>query len=211
MSKIQNSKSIIFVRHGESEGNVAGYIQGITDVPLTANGEKQAKNLAARIKKEHSNVSKIFCSNLKRARKTAEIVADSLLVNVEVIEDLHEINAGEIENIPFKEIFSDGENITYESIARKIFTCKNSEKFDDFQKRALRVLQRIKNEKDENILVVSHGMFLAVVFMVWEKMILEKDESKYTRIAKEEFYKFLENWKLPRAGNEKLRIIKMFS
>ena len=61
------------MRHGQTDWNVAGKIQGSTDIELNETGIKQAE--ATKEKLLGENIDVIISSPLKRARKTAEIIA----------------------------------------------------------------------------------------------------------------------------------------
>ncbi|HEV7320379.1 MAG TPA: histidine phosphatase family protein [Ensifer sp.] len=71
--------SLILIRHGETQWNVAGRLQGRKDTPLTANGLRQALavgvRLADRISKDET--LNFWVSPLGRARQTASILADT--------------------------------------------------------------------------------------------------------------------------------------
>ena len=68
------STELIVVRHGETLYNTRNQYQGHSDSPLTADGEAQARALAPRI---HAlgTATALYCSDLKRARRTAELIA----------------------------------------------------------------------------------------------------------------------------------------
>ena len=63
---------ILITRHGQTNWNVLGKIQGQTDIELNENGKKQAKEISEYIRNE--NIELIITSPLKRAKETAEIV-----------------------------------------------------------------------------------------------------------------------------------------
>ncbi|MFQ6133186.1 MAG: histidine phosphatase family protein [Armatimonadota bacterium] len=66
-------KTIIWlVRHGETDYTASGRMQGHTDVPLNAAGRRQAQLLAASL--AEAGLTAIHCSDLRRARETAEII-----------------------------------------------------------------------------------------------------------------------------------------
>ena len=90
---------IYFTRHGETTMNVADHISGITDCELTENGIAQAEQLAA-VCAEHREIGLIVCSPLKRARMTAEIIAEKLQVPVVTDERLREWDYGSYEDQP---------------------------------------------------------------------------------------------------------------
>lgn len=67
---------ITLLRHGESTGNAGGYLQGQADFPLSDTGREQARALAARWLSEAVSFDRIISSPLRRARETAEIIAE---------------------------------------------------------------------------------------------------------------------------------------
>jgi broad specificity phosphatase PhoE len=92
--------TLIFVRHGQSEGNANGYIAK-ADTILTEAGIAQAKATATKLKSK--GITKIVCSPMIRAQQTAEAIAAELgidLAHVEVIEDLRERGLGQVEGAP---------------------------------------------------------------------------------------------------------------
>ena len=90
---------IYFTRHGETTMNAEDHISGITDCALTENGIMQAEQLAE-ICAAQGDIDLILCSPLKRARRTAEIVAAKLRVPVMTDERLREWNYGSYEDQP---------------------------------------------------------------------------------------------------------------
>ena len=60
---------LLLVRHGETDWNAAGRIQGCTDTPLNARGRAQALALAGRLRDERPQ--RLYTSPLRRARETA--------------------------------------------------------------------------------------------------------------------------------------------
>ena len=84
-----------FVRHGESEANAAGVIAGSRNSPLTSLGERQAEAAAALL--AGCEVTRVFCSPLRRALDTAAPIARRCGVDVEVMEALRERSFGVLE------------------------------------------------------------------------------------------------------------------
>ena len=87
---------LLLVRHAESTWNADGRWQGQADPPLSALGEQQAAEAATRV----DPVDAIWASDLVRARRTAQIVADGLNaggheVHVRLDPRLRERDAGE--------------------------------------------------------------------------------------------------------------------
>lgn len=67
-----------WVRHGMTEWNLLGKIQGITDVPLSADGIKQAELLADRLKDDRFVWDGVISSDLMRAKQTGQALAERL-------------------------------------------------------------------------------------------------------------------------------------
>jgi broad specificity phosphatase PhoE len=69
---------LLVIRHGETQWNVAGRLQGRRDTPLTANGMRQALAVAARLAETVAGLddAAFWVSPLGRARQTASILAD---------------------------------------------------------------------------------------------------------------------------------------
>ena len=64
---------LLLARHGETDWNLEHRYQGQTDIPLNAQGRRDAHALAGRLR--HSQIHAVYTSDLARARETAEIVA----------------------------------------------------------------------------------------------------------------------------------------
>lgn len=95
--------SILVVRHGESEWNALGRWQGQADPELSARGRDQAA-LAARFL-AGTGVERVFSSDLRRASRTAGIIAEALGLGEPVTEQaLREIDVGEWSGLTRAEI-----------------------------------------------------------------------------------------------------------
>lgn len=98
----RHRKSKIFLgRHGESKHNIAEipYFAGGSleqDTPLIEKGIESAKKVAERLKSEDIDV--LISSDLKRARETAEVIAQELGGQIQIVEleGLREVHVGEL-------------------------------------------------------------------------------------------------------------------
>lgn len=70
--------TLLVIRHGETQWNVAGRLQGSRDTPLTVNGVRQAQAVAVRLSETVAQFEDpaFWVSPLGRARQTASILAD---------------------------------------------------------------------------------------------------------------------------------------
>jgi probable phosphoglycerate mutase len=97
-------RDLLIIRHGESEWNLEHRWQGWLDAPLTALGEKQARERAESLARAGFDPAVVHCSDLGRARATAEIVADVLGTEVRSHPGLRERSGGEWEGHTSDEI-----------------------------------------------------------------------------------------------------------
>ena len=95
-------KTIIMVRHGQSETNVRKVFTGQLDTPLTAAGQEQARLMAEYLDKYR--VDKIYVSPLQRAVDTAQTIADRQNCPMEKCDAIMEINSGKWQGMTFTEI-----------------------------------------------------------------------------------------------------------
>jgi len=134
--------TLLLVRHGETDWNADGRLQGQTDRPLSDFGRRQARQLAEELDGEEFEA--IYSSDLARARETAEIVGGQLGLAVTLDPDLREKDWGS------------WEGLTAVERDRVEFLGESTEAH---QERILRVLRRISEHHpgDGWVLVVTHG------------------------------------------------------
>lgn len=92
----------LIVRHGESEWNAVGRIQGHSDVDLSPAGIEQARRVSERLKSE--KLDAVYSSDLRRASMTAEIIAEPHGVCVVETPLLREAYLGEWEGLMVSEV-----------------------------------------------------------------------------------------------------------
>src|SRR5260370_36403871 len=133
--------TLLLVRHGETNWNAEGKLQGHTAQPLNAYGRRQAQTLADRFASE--TIDALYASDLSRARETAEILGAKLGLAVAVDPDLREKNWGNWEGLTSEERL----HVVYEG-----------ETSEEHRGRTLRAVQRIvERHPGERIVVVTHG------------------------------------------------------
>ena len=95
---------LLIIRHGESEWNVEKRWQGWLDAPLTARGLQQARDRADALLRAGFAPAVVHCSDLGRAHRTAEIIADALDVETRPHPGFRERGGGEWEGSTAEEI-----------------------------------------------------------------------------------------------------------
>lgn len=86
--------TLYVIRHGETEWNRRGIMQGWKDSPLTARGKKSARNVARFLKDKGIEI--IYSSDLGRCRETAQLVNAILKTRVVFQRGLRERNFGDL-------------------------------------------------------------------------------------------------------------------
>jgi probable phosphoglycerate mutase len=94
--------NIILIRHGETAWNAERRLQGHLDIPLNAEGERQAKLLAEALAPE--SIDLVAASDLQRARQTAQAVATPRKLSVHIEPGLRERCYGGFEGLLYSEI-----------------------------------------------------------------------------------------------------------
>jgi len=89
--------TLLYLRHGQTDWNAKGLVQGRTDIPLNETGREQARNRAAELVSHRPPVEIIYASPLLRARKTAEIIHQGIDVPLRFDDRLAERYFGTLE------------------------------------------------------------------------------------------------------------------
>ena len=146
---------LIFVRHGESEYNSAKRFTGQKDIALTALGEKQAQLTCAFVM-EHYKIDCIYSSDLSRAVKTIQPIADALDLPIHTDARFREVHLGDWTDRYIDEIKSEEEQayLAYRNGA----PAPNGESFVQMQERVLAGATEIAKANDgKTVAVASHG------------------------------------------------------
>ncbi|OWW22745.1 phosphoglycerate mutase [Noviherbaspirillum denitrificans] len=152
------------VRHGETDWNRLGILQGWFDVPINEKGRRQAHQIAADFAGE--GFSSVWSSTLARARETAEIIASALGLPAPCShEGLKERHFGAIQGIPKGELAELNPALLEQILRRNpAASFVGGESMDEFADRVLLALDDIGTQHHgERVLVISHGWCLDVV------------------------------------------------
>ena len=149
--------TLYIARHGETAWSLSGQHTGLTDLPLTERGQRNARHLGNQLLAR--SFAKVFTSPLQRARRTCELAGFG--AQAEVDRDLVEWNYGQYEGLrtgeirakrPGWKLFRDG--------------CPGGESVGEVGARADRVVDRVR-ALQEDILMFSSGHFLRVLAARW--------------------------------------------
>jgi broad specificity phosphatase PhoE len=148
---------IYLARHGETAWSLSGRHTGLTNLPLTERGERNARRLGERLK--GMTFAKVFTSPLQRAARTCELAGFGAVAEVDP--DLVEWNYGQYEGRrtaeiraerPGWQLFRDG--------------CPGGEMPEQVGARADRVVNRVRAIQGD-VLLFSSGHFLRVLAARW--------------------------------------------
>ena len=148
---------LYLARHGETAWSLTGQHTGLTDLPLTERGERNARRLRERL--AGLAFAKVFTSPLQRATRTCELAGFG--AQAEVNRDLVEWDYGKYEGLrtaeiqskrPEWQLFRDG--------------CPGGESADQVGARADRMVSRVR-AVNGNVLIFSSGHFLRMLAARW--------------------------------------------
>lgn len=141
---------LILVRHAEPSRGTCLF--GTTDPGLSERGERQAALLGAYLADEH--VDAVYASPMRRAHRTAELVARALGKHVVVHDDLVEFDHGADEYIPAEDAKDDPR---YDRVLQDDLSDWGVDTAE-FQKRVVGAVDRISTaHRGETVVVVCHG------------------------------------------------------
>jgi len=146
------------LRHGETAWSASNRHTGRTDVPLTAEGEEQARALTGRLGAVRFDV--VLASPLERAFRTAELAG---------VRDI------QLEPLAVEWDYGDYEGLTREQIQQKVPgwsawshpKMPGGESLEDVAARARTVIDRVCRDATTRALVVAHAHFLRVLATQW--------------------------------------------
>jgi probable phosphoglycerate mutase len=148
---------VYLARHGETAWTISGQHTGLTDLPLTERGERNARQLGERLR--GVTFAKVFTSPLQRAVRTCDLAGFGVVAEIDP--DLVEWNYGDYEGRltvdvhkerPDWQLFRDG--------------CPGGESPNEVGARANRVVKRVR-AINGNVLLFSSGQFLRVLAARW--------------------------------------------
>jgi len=145
------------VRHGQTELNTSFKFAGSIDSELSPGGYKQIEKLRDRLADE--KIDAVICSDLKRAKESAAIIAAGRQLELHTYPELRELNYGKLEGLTFGEIHHNYPDVSA-SIDKHDYLVNfpGGECFGDLEKRIGTMVVELKGyPADQTILVVTHG------------------------------------------------------
>lgn len=162
MDKQKIEKVVYFVRHGQSEGNIAPVFQS-PDSPLNEKGRKQAESIARRVSRLSFHA--LIASSFERAKQTAEIIAKITGKRAEYSNLF--IERVKPSYINGKLYTDDKADMLWREWEKSFYIpgirAEDGENFDDIIARTDRALAFLQNRTEQSLVVVTHGYFLRTI------------------------------------------------
>ena len=153
LSDLAKGRTFYLVRHGQPQQHKDKIFLGQTDVPLSETGRKQAEEAKAKLP---GNIHRIYSSDLKRARETAQIICSE----VTEVKGFREMNLGSWDGRYIEDIRGEFPEL-YEKRGKNLFSFKTgnkAENFYDLQYRVVKALTDIlKKDGSKEIFIVAHS------------------------------------------------------
>ena len=154
---------IIFIRHGETTGDVENRYGGDYDDHLSAKGQEQSKNLAQALSGKKIEI--VFSSPFWRAKETAQVIAEQLNCEITIENDLRERNQYGILTGMNKGEAKDKYPEQVEKLKDRLNTIEGAESYAAFSQRVATTFNRLVNHPEyQTIAIVSHGGPFRVLF-----------------------------------------------
>lgn len=153
---------LYLVRHGRTEWNAQGKVQGRIDIPLDETGREEARALAELL--SYLPFVAVYASDLLRAKQTADIVANSYQCQVYTDPLLREVSYGQIEGMLWEDfrVAYQEQRMQYALLSKeKRFAHRYTESSESYQEvidRVIPCLHTIASQhRGKHIMVVCHG------------------------------------------------------
>ena len=154
------------IRHGQSEGNSAGILQGKKDFPLSEKGKLQADEqgqaLAEELADQDRNKILVFTSPLSRARETAELfTVQAKLPKPVICNELEELDLGIWTGKTFEEVKNDDPALWKKFNSHSWDAIPGAESSSALYERAIRIWTMLRDEAKKHnadkVFAISHG------------------------------------------------------
>ncbi len=178
--------ALFLARHGETDWNRVGRLQGHTDTELNARGREQARELGERLR--GVGITRAGSSTLRRARDTAAICAGVLGVPATYEDaDLRERTYGVFEGLTRDELLRDHGAAFAAWQADNRFAPDGAEPYDALMARMVAAIGRAKRVADAGgdalVLVTHGGAMRALVFAVTGTLVAPLGNGAVLRLA----------------------------
>ena len=180
---------LYMMRHGQTDWNVKQRSQGWNDIPLNEKGVAQAR--VASEKLQNIEIETIYSSDLKRAKKTADIISASLDLPVHYTKRLREMNFGKAEGVkktdlPAKFPYIHSAFNDIKNPERYDIRYPNGESIGEVQQRFMKFITKLYEDGRKNVLIVTHGMLVRIFCEICLKKSIRLENGSVLKVTFDE-------------------------
>lgn len=153
---------LLLVRHGESEANAQGLLQGQAEFALTERGIEQARLVGVRLAREYPTLDALYASSLGRTIETARVIGAMVGLDPILDDRLREYDMGIVSGMHHREVrarYPDLGNFWLEERPADWRPVPGEEGGEAFHRRIRGAFAEIRarHRKDATVVIVSHG------------------------------------------------------
>ena len=165
--------TLLIARHGETEWNAEGRIQGHTDIGLSSNGVDQARSLGDRL--SGLSIDAAYSSDLRRTSETARLALGERDIVLNQTSMLREYHKGDFEGMTLPEIKEQFPDEYLKYLEKNLdYAPQGGESTRAVSARMAQIISKIKSKHlDQTVLIVSHGGVLRAAMVSLLDMPLE--------------------------------------
>lgn len=176
---------LYLIRHGETDWNVKGLLQGHRDIPMNENGERQMRLIGERLCQQYIRPDLIISSPLSRAKKAAMIVAETIEYAGEIV----------TEDLLIERCFGSAEGLALSPRDERLVPEYHAESEKELLERAEKALRRtLERSEHSTVLLVAHGAILGAALTILKygdelpehPLILSQGEARECEVTGEE-------------------------
>ena len=148
---------LYLLRHGETDWNVKGLLQGHQDVPMNENGERQIRMIGYKLCQQCIRPDLIISSPLSRAKKAAMIVAETIGYAGEIV----------TEDLLIERSFGSAEGLALSPRDERFVREYRAESEEELLERAEKALRKtLERGENSRVLLVAHGAILGAALTI---------------------------------------------
>ena len=152
--------TIVMVRHGETEWNQTGRVQGQTESDLTKLGQKQAEGAGKRLA-SMGTYDALYSSDMRRTKHTAEAITRHIGLEAQIIPELREMDFGALEGLLWDEVSQrvpEAQDKLWGDSTDPSWVVPGGESRDQMHQRTRSAVEKLaRKHPGQKIIIVSHG------------------------------------------------------
>ena len=180
--------TLYLIRHGETDANKTGTLQGQQNTLLNSNGLNQALQLAQQC--QSLNLHQLYSSDLQRASDTAKAIATHCQLTPNLTTALRELRFGSLEGLRYAQLSTEQQGQLAKLYTQQIdLPCPHAESLTQLTHRLQTFIANLPQQPNQNHAVISHGYtlkHLLHLLLSWSKQhmhLLELRNCSLTQLS----------------------------